>query len=45
MTELVWDMIERMGVKVRSDLIRMRKKDGDLAVKPVSIEFKSEYDK
>ena len=47
--ELVWDMIERMGVRVRSedvaDKIRMRKKDGDEAVKPVIIEFKSEYDK
>ena len=47
--ELVWDMIEWMGVIIRSedvaDKIRMRKKDGDEAVKPVIIEFKSEYDK
>ena len=42
-------MIERMGVRVRSedmpDIIRMRKKDEDEAVRPVIIEFKSEYDK
>ena len=47
--ELVWDMIERMGVRVRSedvaDIIRMRKKDGDEAVNSVIIGFKSEYDK
>ena len=45
---LVWDMIERMGVRVRSEdvavIVRMRKKDGDEAVKPVIIEFKSEYE-
>ena len=38
-----------MGVRIRSedvaDIIRMRKKDGDETVKPVIIEFKSEYDK
>ena len=38
-----------MGVIIRSvdvaDIIRMRKKDGDETVKPVIIEFKSEYDK
>ena len=42
-------MIERMGVRVRSedaaDIVRTRKKDGDDAVKPVIIEFKSEYEK
>ena len=42
-------MIERMGVRIRSedvaDIIRMRKKNGDETVKPVIIEFKSEYDK
>ena len=46
--ELVWDMIERKGVIMRSDvadIIRIRKKDGDKAAKPVIIEFKNEYDK
>ena len=47
--ELVWDMIKRMGVIIRSedvaDIIRVRKKDGDEAVKPVIIEFKSEDNK
>ena len=43
-------MIERMGVRVRSeedvtDIVRMRKKYGDEALKPVIIEFKSEYEK
>ena len=42
-------MIEKMGVRVRSedvaDIVRMRKNDGDEAVKPVIIEFKSEYEK
>ena len=28
-----------------SDIIRMRKKEGDEAVKPVSVEFESEYEK
>ena len=28
-----------------ADIIRMRNKDGDETVKPVIIEFKSEYDK
>ena len=28
-----------------ADITRMRKKDGDEVVKPVIIEFKSEYDK
>ena len=27
-----------------ADIIRMRKKDGDKTVKPVIIEFKSEYE-
>ena len=38
-----------MGVSIRSedvaDIIRMRKKYGDEAVKLVIIEFKNEYDK
>ena len=45
----VWDMIERVGVRIRSEdvayTIRMRKKDGDETVKPVIIDFKGEYDK
>ena len=43
------DMFERMGVIIGSedvsDIIRMRNKEGDEAVKPVIVEFKSEYDK
>ena len=46
---VVMDMFERMGVRIRSenvsDIIRMRKKEGDETVKPVIVEFKSEYDK
>ena len=42
-------MLERMGVIVRSEnlayIIRMRMNDGDEAVKPVIMEFKSECDK
>ena len=42
-------MFERMGVKICSedvlDIIRMRKKECDETVKPVIVEFKSEYDK
>ena len=45
---VVMDMFERMGVRSRSedvlDIIRMRKKEGDETVKPVIVEFKSEYD-
>ena len=49
-SELVWDMIERMGGRVRSEdvpnIIRMRKKNGDIAVKPVIIEsFRSQLEK
>ena len=46
---VVMDMFERMGARIRSedvsDIIRMRKKEGDETVKPVIVEFKSEYDK
>ena len=48
-TVVVMDIFERMGVRNRSkdvsDIILMRKKEGDETVKPVIVEFRSEYDK
>ena len=46
---VVMDMFERMGVRIRSedvsDIFRIRKKEADEAVKPVIVEFDSEYEK
>ena len=46
---IVMNMFERRGVRIYSedvsDIIRMRKKDGYDAMKPVIVEFNSECDK
>ena len=47
--EQVIEMIENMGVRVREeeiiDVVRMRKKEVEEVIKPIIMEFQSEYNK